>query len=73
MKRADGEKGYKVGEREVGLTPLGSHSRFGDILSLIPSNLSPKRGCGPKGVNKRQDREAEKGVRERKKTIEYDN
>ena len=33
------------------LTPLGSHSRFGDALTLITSKLSPKRKCGPKGNN----------------------
>ncbi|CAN0033208.1 unnamed protein product, partial [Laminaria digitata] len=32
------------------LTPLGPHSRFGDTLTLIPSNLSPKRDCGAKRV-----------------------
>ena len=29
---------------------LGPHSRFGDPLTLNPSNLSPTRECGPKGV-----------------------
>ena len=27
-------------------TLLESHSSFGDKLTLIPSNLSPKRDCG---------------------------
>ncbi|CAM9374455.1 unnamed protein product, partial [Laminaria digitata] len=31
--------------------PLGPHSRFGDTLSLIPSNVSQKRDCGTKRVN----------------------
>ena len=35
-------------DRHLTLEP---HSRFGDTLTLIPSILSPKRECGPKGVN----------------------
>ena len=40
-----------MAEGGLALTPLGPQSRFGDALTLIPSDFSPKRECGPKGAN----------------------